>query len=320
MAGPFVDVVAGADLDDLAQVHDGDPVADMAHHRQVVGDEHVGQSQASLQLFEQVDHTGLDGDVERRDRLVEDQHLGLESEGPGDADALTLAAGKLVGIAVPVLGVQANDSKQLPDSFPAPAPVQPVDDQRLGDNVADRHPRVQRGVRVLEHDLEVTPDGAHLLAGLADQLLALELDRPGGGRAELEDGLAGGRLAAARLADQAQGLPLVPVEGQVTGGVDVADAAPDHPPAHQRVVLDQVGDLEDPVAGAVLLLGPGGLGGGLGHARSSASSARSSSALAWSRVPGRASCWMAWVSVSAVSNTSAAATSPASSSAWGAGA
>ncbi|PZG07378.1 acetyl-CoA carboxylase carboxyltransferase subunit beta, partial [Nonomuraea aridisoli] len=45
--------------EDLAEVHDGDPVADVAHHRQVVGDHHVGQVQLFLQVFEQVDDLGL---------------------------------------------------------------------------------------------------------------------------------------------------------------------------------------------------------------------------------------------------------------------
>ena len=45
--------------------------------------------------------------VERRGRLVEQQHLGLHGQRPGDRDALLLAAGKLRGIAV-VLVFQAN--------------------------------------------------------------------------------------------------------------------------------------------------------------------------------------------------------------------
>ena len=38
---------AGADLDDLAQVHDRDPVADVPHDRQVVRDEQVGQAEVA---------------------------------------------------------------------------------------------------------------------------------------------------------------------------------------------------------------------------------------------------------------------------------
>ena len=38
-----VQLVPVGDLDDLAEVHDRDPVGDVPHHRQVVRDDHVGQ-------------------------------------------------------------------------------------------------------------------------------------------------------------------------------------------------------------------------------------------------------------------------------------
>ena len=112
---------AGADLDDLAEVHHRHPVGDVAHHRQVVGDEHVGQAELVLQILEQVDDAGLDRHVERRHRLVEHEQLGLERERPGDADALALTAGELVRVAAGVLGLEADELQQL--ARPAPAAV-----------------------------------------------------------------------------------------------------------------------------------------------------------------------------------------------------
>ncbi len=49
---------------------------------------------------EQVDHLGLDGEVEGGDRFVGYDEAGPHRQGAGDADALALAAGELVGIAV----------------------------------------------------------------------------------------------------------------------------------------------------------------------------------------------------------------------------
>ena len=46
-------------LDDPAQVHDGDPVGDLSHHRQVVGDEDECQPGLADQLAEQVRHLRL---------------------------------------------------------------------------------------------------------------------------------------------------------------------------------------------------------------------------------------------------------------------
>ena len=53
-----------------------------------------------LQVLHQVEDLGLDGHVEGRHRLVGHDQLGLEGQGPGQADPLALAAGELVGVAV----------------------------------------------------------------------------------------------------------------------------------------------------------------------------------------------------------------------------
>ena len=59
-----------------------------------------GEAELVLQVLEQVDDAGLDRDVERRHRLVEHEQLRVERERAGDADALALAAGELVRVAV----------------------------------------------------------------------------------------------------------------------------------------------------------------------------------------------------------------------------
>ena len=113
MAGELVQRVARADLDDLAEVHDGHAVAHVAHDRQVVGDEHDRQPELALHVAQQVQHLRLDRHVERRDGLVGDQQLRLQRERARHADALALAAGELVRVAVVVLGVQADHLHQL---------------------------------------------------------------------------------------------------------------------------------------------------------------------------------------------------------------
>ena len=69
----------------------------------------------ALQLLEQVEHLGLDRDVERRGRLVGDEQLGLERERAGDADALTLTTGELVRVAVAEAARQVHLVEQLLD-------------------------------------------------------------------------------------------------------------------------------------------------------------------------------------------------------------
>ena len=82
---------------------------------------------------------------------------GLSASAAGDADALALAAGELVRVAVDVLGVEADHVQQVlrPRLAVALRRDLGVDLERLADDVADRHARVERGVRVLEHHLDV---------------------------------------------------------------------------------------------------------------------------------------------------------------------
>ena len=91
-AAAVVDRLGRRQLHQLAQVHHRHHVRDVAHHRQVVGDEHVGQAQAVLQVLEQVDDTGLDRDVEGGNGLVQDDQRRLERQCPGHTDPLALTA------------------------------------------------------------------------------------------------------------------------------------------------------------------------------------------------------------------------------------
>ncbi len=68
----------------------------MGDDGEVVRDEQVGELFRPLQIHHQVDHLCLDRDVERRDRLVGDDELGVQRESARDADALTLPARELV--------------------------------------------------------------------------------------------------------------------------------------------------------------------------------------------------------------------------------
>ena len=110
-----VELVGVGQLDDLAEVHHRDAVAHVAHDREVVGDEDQRQAEVALEVAQQVEDLRLDRHVERGDRLVGDDQLRLERERARDADALALAAGELVRVAVVVLGVEPDRVHQLLD-------------------------------------------------------------------------------------------------------------------------------------------------------------------------------------------------------------
>ena len=86
-------------LDDLALLHHAEPVGELAHDPEVVGDEQHRHAEPGLQFLQQAQDLRLHGDVERGGRFVGNQQIGLVGERHGDHHALALAAGKLVRIA-----------------------------------------------------------------------------------------------------------------------------------------------------------------------------------------------------------------------------
>ena len=131
--------------------------------------------------------------IERRERLVHQQHAGIGDEGAGDGAALAHAAGQLMRI-VTAEPAQADEPERRLDALGRLAATHPAGHQAEADIGLDVHPGKQAAL--LEH---------HRV-----------LDRPAG-RLDL-DGAAGlaiqagedaqqGRLAATARADDAQELP-----------------------------------------------------------------------------------------------------------------
>ena len=96
LAGPGVlrvvdDLLRRADLDEHALLDEVDAVGRLAGERHLVGD-HDHRRALVGQLLHHVDHLADERRVEGRRRLVEQQHLGLHRQRPGDGHALLLAA------------------------------------------------------------------------------------------------------------------------------------------------------------------------------------------------------------------------------------
>ena len=152
-------------LHDAAEIHHRHAIADVLHHTQIVANEEIGKIHLLLELGQQVDHLGLDGHIQGRDRFVADDGQGIQGQGPGDADALALASGKFMGVPAHVCRMEphAVHEEDHPVLNLIPGQVQVVAD-RLGDDIAHVHARVQGGERVLENDLQRRPGLAHLPA------------------------------------------------------------------------------------------------------------------------------------------------------------
>ena len=101
----LVQVLRRSHLDDFGEIHDRHTIAHILDDSEVVSDEEVREAEALLEIPEKIDHLGLDGYVERRDRLIANDELRLNGQRAGDPDALPLASTELVRITAGVLRV-----------------------------------------------------------------------------------------------------------------------------------------------------------------------------------------------------------------------
>ena len=97
--------------------------------------------------------------------------------------------------------------------------------ERLLDDRADAHPRVERRVRILKDDLEVPARAAELAARQRAHVHVLDADLAGGRLDQPQQAAPGRRLAAAGLADQAERLARRDRERHVVDGANTAALA-----------------------------------------------------------------------------------------------
>ena len=174
-----------------------------------MADEEVGEAALLLEIAQQVDDLRLHRHVEGRGRLVQHDEFRFQHHGAGDGDALSLPAGKLVGVAVHDGGIEPGLGERAGHRLAAVevAQLALVQHEALADDVDDREPRRQRAIGILEHHLHVAAQRAHRREAKAFDRFAeigdaaLRRDQPQNGEAER-------RLARAGLADDADRLPL----------------------------------------------------------------------------------------------------------------
>ena len=109
-----------------------------------MADEQVAQMPLFAQLAHQVQDLALDGHVQRRQRLVSHDQFRLRPQCAGNGNALALAPGELVRIAVQRVYRQTHLRNQLTGAVGPLRPVaDAVDQQRLSDHIGYRQPWVQ---------------------------------------------------------------------------------------------------------------------------------------------------------------------------------
>ena len=219
-----IDLLRIAGFDDAPQIHDADAVADVADDVQIVRDEQIRKPQLILKAHQQIQHLRLNGNIQRGNRLIRNDETRARDQGAGDGDALTLTAGELMRIAVELLGRNADRAGN-----PQHALVQlilrelEVRNQRLLQQLANGHARIQRGIRILKDQLHVAAFLAHGFRVERAEVFTLEVDFAFRRLNQAQNGSAGCGFAAAGFADQAERFFFVNRQGDILDGADIAD-------------------------------------------------------------------------------------------------
>src|SRR5215469_8575822 len=108
MAGASEDRRRRAQLYDAPQIHDRDAGAEVLDHTQIMGNEDHGKAERIPEVYQQVQHLSLDRDVEAGNGFVSHQHGRPYGKRPRDCRALSLAAGKLEGVALGIIGRESD--------------------------------------------------------------------------------------------------------------------------------------------------------------------------------------------------------------------
>ena len=195
---------------------------------------------ARLEVAQEVDDLGLDGLSSAEVGSSSTIEPGLQHDGPGDRDALPLAARELVRVAVRASGgssptsVSASSIRRLRS---AGAPADGVDAEPFLDDLADGQPRRERAVGILEDDLHLRGGAAGARPREALELAAAGTDRPLAPE-EAQEGEAERGLARAALADDADRPALADGDADAVHGLDVIHRAAEHAGLDREPDLD----------------------------------------------------------------------------------
>src|SRR5690606_26073268 len=130
-------------LDDIAGLHDENPVCNPLDHGEVMADQEDRQTELFADVEEQVEYLCLNRDIECADGLISDQHRRMWSQRPSDGDPLSLAAGERVGMPIESFLGQTHCS----DDLLRPLTMVDVDlesTQRLDDRLPNGHLGIER--------------------------------------------------------------------------------------------------------------------------------------------------------------------------------
>ena len=230
----LVDLGGRADLLDAALVEHRDAVAHRERLALVVGDEDERDADVALDLLQLDLHLLAELEVERTERLVEEQHPRSVHERPRERDPLALSTRELVRLPVSEAARAARWRAPRRHGPAAPAFGTRLHSEPVLDVLRDGHVREQRVV--LEHRVDVPVERRSIGdVGAVEHGCA-----PCGRSLEAGDHAQHRGLAGARRPEQREELARADVERDVVDGDDCAEPlghAAQRDRARGRVVL-----------------------------------------------------------------------------------
>ena len=175
-----IDLGRRALFDNLTGIHHDHTVRNLGHHPQIMGDDQQGHSRLALQLLQKGQDLRLHSDIERRGRLIGDQHIGPQRQRHGDHQPLPLPARELMRIFLRRRRRILNaDLFQQGQRFTLGIGARgAMHHQRLLNLPADGVDRVQMAQRILkDHRNPLAVDRAPLRGAHLQQIAPLEQDR-----------------------------------------------------------------------------------------------------------------------------------------------
>ena len=80
MAGRGEDLLCRTDFNDRAGIEYGNAITYGLDHGQIVTDENIGESQFSLQIGQQIEHLGLNGNIQGGNGFIEHQNASIRCQ------------------------------------------------------------------------------------------------------------------------------------------------------------------------------------------------------------------------------------------------
>jgi hypothetical protein len=165
MEGTFKERRLGSGFNDLSEIHDRNAMTHMLDDAEVMGDEEIRVTVASLKFLDEVEDLCLDRDIESRRRLIKDNELRARDQCPRNSNALPLATTEFMRVTIHMVFIESHFSEACSDPCNDLFPFgKTVDLEGIPYGLLDQHPRIKGRLGILKDDLEIPSHLSQILS------------------------------------------------------------------------------------------------------------------------------------------------------------